>query len=272
MKKTLLIVALLLGVAASASAVSLSDAVYSNTAVTTNSSRNVALSDVWTSTSDDFTLTFTLSTKALGLFGQENMHTGGDTTATILPINTLISVTGTNDAKYGLAIGSANYGAATVHNGIVGMYNRDAATLDSLSSWSGDVKYTLSTNASSPTPSNLSSISVADIVSAAVTFTCDGTTKATAYLTLVSADGSSTTYYGSNTSLKTSAGLGNDLTALGLRTDYITSVYLMAGIATAEEARLMNAGAIAAKPVPEPATATLSLLALVGLAARRRRK
>ncbi len=268
MKKTLLLaVALCPGVASTASAMSLTDAVYSDTAITSSTSKSVDLSTLWTSSSDDFTLTFTLNSTALGLFGKENLHT--ETTET--PINTLISVTGTNNLKYGLAIGSVNYGN-TVHNGIVGMFNKDAATVDTVRSYSGDVKYTLSNNASDPHPSNLSSISVANIVSAAVTFTCDGTTAATVYLTLVDKDGTSTTYYGSNEDLRTSAGLGNDLASLGIRTEYISSVYLMSGIATATEATAMNSAAIAAVAVPEPTTATLSLLALAGLAARRRRK
>lgn len=58
--------------------------------------------------------------------------------------------------------------------------------------------------------------------------------------------------------------------------DIVTDTYVFNQVVTAEEAKsLGKAAAMAALSsvaVPEPITATLSLLALAGLAARRRRK
>ncbi len=52
----------------------------------------------------------------------------------------------------------------------------------------------------------------------------------------------------------------------------IDGIYVFNQFLGADDVKTLSAAAIAAAAVPEPATATLSLLALAGLAARRRRK
>ncbi len=115
--------------------------------------------------------------------------------------------------------------------------------------------------------------------SAALTLTINGA-GAFAHLTLVDDAGTTTTISASNTDLKSSSfGKVSQLT-YGDMVQYVTinhalenegtwmqnsSIAQTTNLATLEAAALANA-------IPEPATATLSLLALAGLAARRRRK
>lgn len=61
-----------------------------------------------------------------------------------------------------------------------------------------------------------------------------------------------------------------DVTEIRYTTTYLDALTIYDGYATADQAWELNKGVLPA--VPEPTTATLSLLALVGLAARRRRK
>lgn len=69
-----------------------------------------------------------------------------------------------------------------------------------------------------------------------------------------------------NTDLKWADGFGT-WTELKANTALLDSVYLFSGVATEAEAKAINK-----ELVPEPSTATLSLLVLAGMAARRRRK
>lgn len=68
----------------------------------------------------------------------------------------------------------------------------------------------------------------------------------------------------------------NTINGLTLNEEFVTSYYLFGELLTETEARNLTKSAIESAPtlsaVPEPTTATLSLLALAGLAARRRRK
>jgi len=61
-----------------------------------------------------------------------------------------------------------------------------------------------------------------------------------------------------------------DVTEIRYTTDYLDALTIYDGYATADQAWELNKGVLPA--VPEPTTATLSLLALAGLAARRRRR
>lgn len=65
------------------------------------------------------------------------------------------------------------------------------------------------------------------------------------------------------------AGIKNDATALDLADG---TLYTTLKITGSSGASVKGIGYLATETVPEPATATLSLLALAGLAARRRRK
>ncbi len=79
------------------------------------------------------------------------------------------------------------------------------------------------------------------------------------------------TYYGSAEGGR--RGDTQSTTALNINTNEVTSAYVFNSVLSQDDAIAMNKAAItAAKAVAEPATATLSLLALAGLAARRRRK
>ncbi|MEE1265159.1 MAG: PEP-CTERM sorting domain-containing protein, partial [Akkermansia sp.] len=61
-----------------------------------------------------------------------------------------------------------------------------------------------------------------------------------------------------------------DVTEIRYTTTYLDALTIYDGYATADQAWELNKGVLPS--IPEPATATLSLLALAGLAARRRRK
>lgn len=72
-------------------------------------------------------------------------------------------------------------------------------------------------------------------------------------------------------SLKWQTGLG-DWSKLTINTDLVGKVALYAAALDAEQVAASNRAILTMQNVPEPATGTLSLLALAGLAARRRRK
>ncbi len=253
MKKTI-IVALLAG-ALSAHAVDInnqsdadaffSSAVYQNLNVTTATSGTLDISELWGEKTDNsFTLTATLNVEKLA------SYIGATATETRSPL-----MYATGSYTIGMAMGTAD-----TFNGVSGaFYNTN-------NEW----KYNFPFDewATSPNPGSLSAINLADVTAAAVTFSHDDKNTSRAYLTLVR-DSGTTTYYGSESGLKFStSGVGN-LTSITFNTDLITSVTLMAADC-GQNVGLVNEAAIAA--VPEPTTATLSLLALVGLAARRRRK
>ncbi len=92
----------------------------------------------------------------------------------------------------------------------------------------------------------------------------------TSYLTLVDENGAKTNYTGTVSANNTNGWRHTQFGHLGAITydaDFVKSLSLYSTNLTADEAYRANASAI-----PEPTTATLSLLALAGLAARRRRK
>ncbi len=102
-------------------------------------------------------------------------------------------------------------------------------------------------------------------VNASAVFSADRTTGARVVFTLGYEDGTTWQMYGTASSVK-SAGW-NPTGELTVDTTAVKTLATYDGYIT-----LADAQAIGIKLVPEPATATLSLLALCGLAARRRRK
>lgn len=80
-----------------------------------------------------------------------------------------------------------------------------------------------------------------------------------------------TTFTQISTKLKWSTGLG-DWTNLHVNTDLVSKVALYEGVLQTDQIAASNRAILTMQNVPEPATGTLSLLALAGLAARRRRK
>ena len=111
---------------------------------------------------------------------------------------------------------------------------------------------------------------VTGLKGAALTMTYDASTfTASVYMTLDYIDPSreTVTISGSNNGFKWSGQTLSTLGTLELNTSSVDKVYVFSGAVTANQAWALNN-----KLVPEPTTATLSLLALAGLAARRRRK
>ncbi len=112
-------------------------------------------------------------------------------------------------------------------------------------------------------------------VTAAVTLTYEYNKGTSGTFTLLDAEGNVLQSVGGdyNTSLR---GTGLTYSSVVFDSDIVTDTYVFSQVVTAEEAKsLGKAAAMAALSsvaVPEPTTATLSLLALAGLAARRRRK
>lgn len=103
----------------------------------------------------------------------------------------------------------------------------------------------------------------------ALTMSYTNGSESAMYLTMRFDDGSVTELYGFSTGLKWTSGQ-KQYSSVDVNTSYVDQVYVFNSAMTKDDALSLNSQALAA--VPEPATATLSLLALAGLAARRRRK
>lgn len=104
--------------------------------------------------------------------------------------------------------------------------------------------------------------------SAAITYQITNTGTWT-YLTLVDSEGTVTTYGGQDSTLK-SSGFGA-LTSFTYGTDYVKYLVVDNTTLQAGASQEANLNAIAAAAVPEPATASLSLIGLAALMMRRRR-
>ena len=107
-------------------------------------------------------------------------------------------------------------------------------------------------------------------VTAAITLTYEYSKGTSGTFTLLDAEGNVLQSVGGNynTSLRGS-GLSYDSIVFD---GIVTDGYVFDQVVTAEEAKALGLAAATAALVPEPTTATLSLLALAGLAMRRRRK
>lgn len=111
------------------------------------------------------------------------------------------------------------------------------------------------------------SIDWENVQSAALTFIFDSSSATgglTSVLTLGLENGQFLEYNGGNPGFKST---GGDITALAIPgNELVNAAYVMTGTATVNEAKELNRALI-----PEPTTSMLSLLAMAGLVARRRR-
>ena len=123
--------------------------------------------------------------------------------------------------------------------------------------------------------SALTSIDWTNAAGAALTVTYNGISSRTAplgvqiYFSVAMNDGSIVTLNAGNPGTQWVTN-EYDVTEIRYTTTYLDALTIYDGYATADQAWELNKGVLPS--IPEPATATLSLLALAGLAARRRRK
>lgn len=108
-------------------------------------------------------------------------------------------------------------------------------------------------------------------VTAAITLTYEYNKGTSGTFTLMDAEGNVLKSLGGdyNTTLR---GQGLSFDTVVLDKSIVTDAYIFNQVVTADEAKALGQAAAEAALVPEPTTATLSLLALAGLAARRRRR
>ncbi len=227
-----------------AATTALNNALYSNLNLPDTGS--VDVSSAWSeATSNHFTLVATLDVAQLARWVGSDAEWSGNETMNFF------NVKGTKQLGAKLFVYS-NW------NGITGFHSGTST---------GD----FGSSASNPMLHRLQGIDLSDVMSAAITFTHQDADHSSMVLTLVSSTGQ-TSYYGTNTGFKWSGGFGA-LQELTYDTSLVTSAFLL-NEHYGDGMDKLNTAAIAAKAaaVPEPATATLSLLALAGLAARRRRK
>ena len=279
MKKTLIALMALAGVASAA----LNDTQLNTpTAITLgNSAASIdpapIISGNGTSYEQAFTAVLTLNVEALSVFTTGKQT--GDAKKT--PLLSWTITDNTSGAVYKSINVSVNnnsvQGVGTITTG--GFYykvaNDNSAALPE-NTGAGATKF--ATNGDAAT-SYLTNIDWANAAGAALTIVYNGVTNRTnpqgtsIYFSVMMNDGTMTTY---------SAGSDNlserdnkyDVTAIGYDPTYLTGLTIYDGYASAEQAEMLNRGVLPTitPSVPEPATATLSLLALAGLAARRRRK
>ncbi len=252
--KTTTYIASLMGILASAASAAgiysdaeataaLNSALYSNLNLPDTGSVSVA--DNWSAASSNhFTLTATLDPSQLTRWIGSNAEWSGDQTMSFFNV-----------------IGSFQLGAKLFvyndFNGITGVH-------------SGSTTGDFGTNASTPTLHRLQDTDLSGITSAAITFTHQDSDHSSMVLTLVTGT-ERISYYGTHTGFKWSDGFGA-LQTLTYNPDLVTSAFLI-NEHYGDGMDLLNMAAIDAKAasVPEPATASLSLLGLAALMMRRRR-
>ena len=115
----------------------------------------------------------------------------------------------------------------------------------------------------------IASIFTTDVTNAVLTYSHSNTNGSIAYLTVMKEDGTLLNYADKRGGYK-STGDNRYVATFTFNENYVLSAdaYVVDSVITATDAFALNSS----KLIPEPTTATLSLLALAGLAARRRRK
>lgn len=162
------------------------------------------------------------------------------------------------------------------NTGFVGICNFNESMSDlTMTGGIGESRYPMTQDGSTPATNNFADSTAGSnltskldsLTGLAVTFSHSDKKSSSLYVTLRFSDGSIAELYGTNTSFKWSSGVGST-GAVKINEDYIDHIYLFNEALSKETAQVLNKEA----SVPEPTTATLSLLALVGLCARRRRR
>ena len=274
MKKTLIALMALAGVASAA----LNDTQLNTpTAITLgNSAASIDAAPIISGSSFEqaFTAVLTLDVKALSVF-TTGKPTGEAKKTPLLSWTITDNTSGNVFRSINISVNN-NSNNGPITNG--GFYyksaNNDSASLPA-NTGAGASKF--ATNGEAAT-SYLTNIDWDNAAGAALTIVYNGVTSTTApkgtsiYFSVMMNDGTMTTY---------SAGSDNlcertdkyDVTAIGYDPTYLTGLTIYDGFASVEQAEMLNKGVLPTitPSVPEPATATLSLLALAGLAARRRR-
>lgn len=216
------------------------------------------------STSQSFTAVLTLDVNALSVFGVGKSTNDAKKTP-------IISWTIGSDAHTcNISVNNNSDGDRKITT--AGFYHEYTDNANcALPSDTGAAATLFSTNGNDAA-SALSSIDWANAVAGALTLTYNGLSASTGplgtqiYFSVKMNDGSIKTMNAANTGLRWTSP-GNNVTAIGYDPTYLDALTIYEGYATAEQAWELNK-----EVVPEPTTATLSLLALAGLAARRRRK
>lgn len=248
MKKT---ITTLLALASSiyASEISLKDALYTSTTDITNIS----------GVSGSYAYTISLDLEAMtSILGK----TSGE--GVVRPM----LVVADNNFDMGLAMALNN-------TGFVGTYNFNSSDMTNLTmaGGNGENRQPMTGNGSTPATNAFANGDVNSLNSTfnklsgiALTFSHTDKNSSSLYVTLAYNDGTSKELYGTNTGFMWSGGVSS-LNNLYINENYIDTVYLFNQAIDQTTAFKLNTAAI-----PEPTTATLSLLALAGLAARRRRR
>lgn len=117
---------------------------------------------------------------------------------------------------------------------------------------------------------SIGSITWSNVKAAALTMSYTYANGTSWSLTVLDNAGNYTNLATPNTTLRNQN--ATDITSFAVDTDVVTQAYAFDGFFRDDAAFALNQQAIKAALVPEPTTATLSLLALCGLAMRRRRK
>ncbi len=275
MKKTIIALFALAGVASAA----LNETQLSTpTAITLgNSAASIDAAPIISSTSFEqaFTAVLTLDVEALSVFTTGKQTSGAKKTP-LLSWTITNNTTGDVHRTINISVNNnSNNGPITTG----GFYYKDALNASAaLPDNTGAGASKFGTNGDAAT-SYLTNIDWDNAAGAALTIVYNGVTSSTAplgtsiYFSVMMNDGTMSTY---------SAGTNNlcersnefDVTAIGYDPTYLTGLTIYDGYASVEQAEMLNKGVLPTitPAVPEPATATLSLLALAGLAARRRRK
>jgi hypothetical protein len=227
------------------------------------------LSGVTPTTNSNNVTTYTLSGEG-GSTAESNSYT----------ITTILS---TEKAVTNWSSGSAGYNAAfigtTNSNGYMVCVSSKGNSIVGNTKFESSGTYAFTTitdsNTSSINWTDITTIDWSNVSGAALTLTVSTTNTtesnpipkgSTIYLTLLMNSGIVTTYAGNNSSL---CWTGGTLTSLQIQSSFVTSTYLFSEAVTENNAIALNHAAL---NIPEPSSATLSLLALSGLAIRRRRK